>query len=131
MMQMHHMKTESPLLGNSTLAERILMIAHMFMTAATIVTTIIMGKFFENKAKKAINQRVMTVIPTNKLLGNTKVHRLVLKNKKFDILDERVIDIAAIEKNDFIRVNAGQIVLVDSTIINGQVDVIETITFGE
>ena len=54
-----------------------------------------------------------------------------MKNKKLMISEEKVYDATLLEKDDFIKVEVGEILLNDCVFIGGELEVIDTISFGE
>ena len=47
------------------------------------------------------------------------------------ISEEKVYDATLLEKDDFIKVEVGEILLNDCVFIGGELEVIDTISFGE
>ena len=97
-------------------------IDHMpyFDVAAIVIGLILLGRYFEAKAKAGTSQAI------KKLLGlQAKTARVVRGNKEIDIPIDQVV------LNDIIRVRPGEKIPVDGLIVEGESSIDESMITGE
>ncbi|MEC4986706.1 MAG: heavy metal translocating P-type ATPase [Oscillatoria sp. PMC 1076.18] len=91
-----------------------------YETAAVVITLILLGKFFENRAKKETSEAI------RKLIGlQARDARVIRDGKEIDL------PIAEVEINEIILVRPGEKVPVDGEIIDGKSTIDEAMVTGE
>jgi P-type E1-E2 ATPase len=113
------------------ISENIMMSIHSLEAAATVISILIIGKYIEDRAKDNIRKQSIKTFPDDKLKKGVKIKLINPKNKKFDLLSFSIVDVGMIEKDDLCEIEENDLILVDSVIMYGEIEVNENITFGE
>ena len=113
------------------LTDGICMIAHSAEAAATVISIMIIGKYIEDRAKENIRKHAMRAFPDDRLKSNSIIKKIKPRNKKFDSIEDKLIDVGLIEKDDICELSEGMLLLLDCVIVYGEVEVNENITFGD
>ncbi|EAR85040.1 E1-E2 ATPase family protein (macronuclear) [Tetrahymena thermophila SB210] len=109
-------------------------IVHMMESASLILAIITLGKYQEGKVKKSILDMTDKLFPEDQLLKNTQVTIIEPKNKKFDIDNQRTVDVSYVDKDEFIKLKAPFRLLNDVTIvqiISSNIKATDQILYGQ
>ena len=97
------------------------MVHHLyFETAAMIITLILLGRYFETKAKSKTSNAIQ------KLIGLAPKHAIRLKNGV-----EKKVKIADLQVGDIVFVKPGEKIPIDGFVVGGQTSVDESMITGE
>jgi cation transport ATPase len=105
-------------------------LSHSMEAAATVIGITIIGKYFEDKAKKSIRFYSIEIFKKNSTEEGMIATWMKPRNKKFFPLEECQCDIGLVEKNEFLILQEGDYLLLDSVIVQGEVEVRENLSFG-
>ena len=125
---MNNMNSMNSMNQSVDLLEFIRHSSHMLQTMTTIVSSVVVGKFLESKAKKQIFKEISTLKPRMEVSGKETL-LFIPKNKFYDELSTRLVDPILIEKGDLIKVEPG-LLCFDAILVKGQIKVIDNVKFG-
>ena len=122
------------LISNSTESHLIhkytMFTAHSAEAAAAVVAISILGKWVEEHAKKNIRSQSKEMFSKQRMSLGQKITWMKPANKSFDALEEKVIDVGLLEKDNIVKITQGSFILFDAMIVAGSVKVNENIVFG-
>jgi len=110
-------------------AEAIMEINDSLTSSSIIVLVVTVGKYFETKAKENIVKMTQQIFPESILFKNMEVKYVEIKNRQLKIVDEKMMDVSLVEKNDVIRPAPGRLLL-DAIIIQGEVTAMQSARTG-
>jgi Cu+-exporting ATPase len=105
--------------------------AHSVEAAATVISISIIGKYIEETAKLNIRRHTSMMFSKEKLAFGVNAVKIKPGNKSFTwFLSEKKVDVGLLEKDDFVKINLGDFLLYDGIIMNGEIQVNESMTYG-
>jgi Cu+-exporting ATPase len=102
--------------------------SHMLQTCATIITSVVVGKYLESKAKVQINNEISNLRPRMDITTE-EVLLFIPKNKDLDELETKKISPSLVEKGDLVKIERG-LLCFDTIIVKGEAKVIDNVQFG-
>jgi len=105
-------------------------ITHSIEAAATVVSIASIGKFIEDRAKNNIRNQKKRLFESLKNKKRMKCKWIRLRNRNFVVLEEKETDVGLIERDDLIKLQKNDYLMVEGVIVHGEIEIKEDVTLG-